>query len=345
MRGIDDVRPHLIRLLAIATIVIVAACACELFVRVAGGKPVTFLYSASFRDRQTDWDVTYGVTRENLRATCAQAQDARRKFAVIGDSFVFGQGVPDCLDFVSRLGAQVPDAQFVNFGIIGVGIETYRLVARDLLGPDFTDVVVLFYGNDISEIVERRSLFGALADSLSTFALIRRVKRSLAVQAFVEKAPTAADTGSSGGTFNNIRSIVSSDRDYFSNVADPGERKLRLFREQLSLLVAKLATDVPRERIWIAAVPEAATVSGQVRDFVQSLGGTLPPFGAPGSGYEAIKALSRQERVRFIDLFPAFLAGGSAGYFSHDLHWSPEGHRLAAQLIGEAIIGAQGGQH
>jgi hypothetical protein len=236
------------------------------------------------------------------------------------------------------LGTQVPDAQFVNFGIIGVGIETYRLVARDLLGPAFTDVVVLFYGNDISEIVEHRSLFGALADSSSTFALIRRTKRAFAVRSFLD-APGGVDTGAGAGTFNNIKSVLSQDKAYFSNVVEPGEHKLRLFGDQFPTLIAKLASGVPRDRIRIAVVPEAATVSGQVRDFVKSVGGTLPQFGAPGSGYEAIKALSRREGVRFIDLFPAFLAGGSADYFPHDLHWTPEGHRLAAQLIAEAIVG------
>jgi hypothetical protein len=339
------VRLHLIRVLAIATIVIVAAGACELFVRLVGGKPAMFLLSGSFRDHQTDWDVTYGVTGENLRVTCGQPQDARRKFAVIGDSFVFGQGIPDCQDLTSRLGALVPDAKFVNFGIIGVGIETYQLVARDLLGPGFSDVIVLFYGNDISEIVEHRSFFGTLADSSSTFALIRRTKRAFAVRGLLEAATAGADTGAGSATFNNIKSILSEDRAYFSDVADPGEHKLQLFGRQFSTLIAELATDVSRDRLWIAAVPEAVTVSGQVRDFVRSLGGTLPPFGVPGSGYEAIKALSRQEGVRFIDLFPAFLAGGSGDYFPHDLHWSPEGQRLAAQLIAEAIMAARGGRN
>ena len=83
----------------------------------------------------------------------------RQGFAVIGDPFVFGQGVSDCQDVVSRLQGLVPSRDFVNFGIIGVGIETYELVARDMVGSEFTEVLVLFYGNDVSEIVEGKSIF------------------------------------------------------------------------------------------------------------------------------------------------------------------------------------------
>jgi lysophospholipase L1-like esterase len=335
-------RPYLVRLLAIATVVFVAAGACEPFVRLVGGKPVTFLLSGSFRDRQTDWDVTYGVTGENLRVTCGQAQNARRKFAVIGDSFVFGQGIPDCQDLTSRLGALVPDAKFVNFGIIGVGIETYQLVARDLLGPNFTDVIVLFYGNDISEIVEHKSFFGTLADSLSTFALIRRIKRGHAVQAALAEAPAG---GADAPPVNNIRSVIANDRDYFLKVAEPGDARLQLFRQQFLLLIVGLERYVPRERIWIAVAPEATTVSDPVRRFVESLGGPLPSFGVPGSGYEQIKALARREGLGFVDLFPNFLATGNLDYFPHDLHWSPAGHQLAAKVIADAIVGAQDGRH
>jgi hypothetical protein len=158
----------------------------EIFTRIVGGKPATFSYSGSFRDRQTDWDVVYGVTSAGLRVTCEGAKnaDAKRRIAIIGDSFVFGQGVSDCNTFASRLG-----------------------------------------------VVDKKSLFGTLADTSSAFALLRKVKRAFAIKAFLKETGTAkSDKAGSGPVLNNISSIIANDPNYFAKVADPGEAELAIFR-------------------------------------------------------------------------------------------------------------------
>jgi lysophospholipase L1-like esterase len=78
-----------------------------------------------------------------------------------------------------------------------------------------------------------------------------------------------------------------------------------------------------------------------VRHYVEGLGGAVSRFGVPGSAYERIRMLSQNEGVRFIDLFPKFLEGGNEDYFPHDLHWSPKGHRVAAERIAEAMAAAR----
>ena len=142
--------------------------ALELLGYLIVGRPAAFLYSGSFNDRQTDYNVTYGVTHNNLRITCSKdlTTQSGRTFAVLGDSFVFGQGVPDCHDVVSNLQDFIKQAVFLNYGIIGVGIDIYQLVTRDLLGPETTDVIIVFYGNDISEVSEHHSVLGLLAAEL-----------------------------------------------------------------------------------------------------------------------------------------------------------------------------------
>ncbi len=319
------------------------ACGAELITRLVGGKPAAFLYGGSFRDQQTDWDVTYGVTDGNLRVTCGRSPGARtsRRFAVIGDSFAFGQGVPDCQDVVSRLEASVPNADFVNFGLIGAGMESYRLVARDMVGPQFTDVVIIFYGNDVSEIFLDRPLFDVLADSLSAFSLMRKMRRVRAVDDFMRNARSRDPHGHDDDwSFNNIKSSLQYEPDYFLKVAEPSAGSVWLFERAFPKLIDLLASGRPRRKIWIAVVPEATTVSEDVRRFVAGLRGALPRFGAPGSGYEKIRALSQANGVRFIELFTRFLEVGKGLYFVHDLHWSADGHRLAAKLIAEALTEA-----
>jgi hypothetical protein len=310
---------------------VVAGCFAEATTRIFEGGPATFLYSGSFRDRQTDWDVTYGVTADNLRITCGSNSSVAtgRKFAVIGDSFVFGQGVQDCQDFTSRSQTMFPTARFVNYGVIGIGMDEYRMIARDMIPSDTTDIIMVFYGNDISEIHDSKSLLGNLADVSSTFSLVRKVKRVLAVNSFT----TNADIDKNSPALNNVEAVLQINSDYFLNVAQPPDKTLTQFRHRFGRLVTRFSATVRRDRIWIAEAPEATTVSQQSRRFVQSFGGALPPFGVQGSGYTEIRGLASKEGVHFIDLFPAFLAGGDNLYFPHDLHWSPNGHRVASDVI------------
>ena len=66
------VRLNLFRFTAIAIATGIIFSAAELLTRFLGGAPATFLYSGSFRDRQTDYDVIYGVTDSSLRVTCGE---------------------------------------------------------------------------------------------------------------------------------------------------------------------------------------------------------------------------------------------------------------------------------
>jgi lysophospholipase L1-like esterase len=333
-------------LLMLAVAIVGMAGSAELLARLAGGSPAAFLFSRPFRDRQTDWDVTYAVTESGQRVTCPDpgVVKARRKFVVIGDSFVFGQGVPDCRDVTSRLASLVSDGAFVNFGIGGVGIEIYRQVVDDMLGPDVTDVLILFYGNDVSESINAKSFLGRLADKSSAFALLRKLKRTILDPYLHPEFPDWRAMEKAEPPWNNIAFVLAREPDYFARVAEPGDLNIARFRSEFSGLVRSIEKIVPRNRIWMAVVPEATTVSPAIRRWVAELGGALPAFDVAGSGYRAIEALAREAGVNFVDLFPSFRCRGDDAYFPHDLHWSEVGHQLAAEIIAEALGASSGTQ-
>ena len=314
---------------------ILLSCGAEAITRLIGGRPATFLYSGSFREGTTDWDVTYGVTADNLRVTCgiSSTPTPTRTFAVIGDSFAFGVGVADCQDLTSQLQLIYPRARFVNYGTPGIGMDEYEMIARDMIPPDVTDIIMLFYGNDITEINDDRPLFGKLADLSSAMALLRRIKRALSIKLYIVNAKI----NESLPVFNNVQALARANSDYFLNVAQPPEKDLAKFRTRFNRLMRRFIAAVPRDRIWIAEAPEATTISKQSRDFELGLGMALPILGTPGSGYEEIRRLASAEKVHFIDLFPAFLAAPDNLYFAHDLHWSANGHRLAADVIAASL--------
>lgn len=277
-------RRSLFRIILLLATLVLVSFATEAITRILGGSPATFLYSGSFRDQQTDWDVTYGVTADNLRTTCATSSlvKATRKFAVIGDSFVFGQGVQDCQNWTSQLQAVYPNARFVNYGIIGIGMDEYEMIARDMIPPDVTDIIMLFYGNDITEINDDKSILGRLADVSSAFSLLRRVKRILSVKAFIANAKMLKTPLA----FNNVEAVLQMNSDYFLNLVQPPDRNLSQFRHRFDRLIQRFSTIVPKDKIWIAEAPDATAVSEQSRKFVQSQGGELPTFGKPGAGYD-----------------------------------------------------------
>ena len=66
------IRAILIRVSAALVMLCLTFLALELLAYPIVGRPAAFLYSGSFLDRQTDWTVTYGVTDNNLRITCAK---------------------------------------------------------------------------------------------------------------------------------------------------------------------------------------------------------------------------------------------------------------------------------
>ncbi len=332
--------------IAVVITAVAMIASIEIFTRVVSGKPATFIYSGSFRDRQTDWDVIYGVTSAGLRVTCGNPKSVGtdgRRIGLVGDSFAFGQGVSDCETIASRLATLVPNAQVTNFGTIGIGIDAYQVIARDMITSDLSDVLILFYGNDISEVVDNKSFFVRLADASSAVALLRKVKRAFDIKAFLDHA----NVGKSENVkepFNNIISITAKDREYFKKVVEPSDRELSLFKRDFGVLLKLLDNVVPRRRIWIAVVPEATTVSPQVRQFVEEKGGGLPAFGVPGTSYETIRMLASEAGVNFVDLFPKFWEMRDQGYFPHDLHWSAEGHELAARLIAD-VLDARAADH
>lgn len=319
----------------------------ELLVRLALGPPARILYTGSFRDAQTDFDVVYGVTPEGLRRTCGPAPDANGpRIAVLGDSFVFGQGVRDCEDFVSLLNLRSRDERFLNFGIIGGEIADYPIVARDLLA-DTDGVVVAFFGNDVEG--RGRSVLGRLADLSSAFGLIRRARRAWTLYRIRE-----ADRDGGGtiaffeGRPNNVLSVLRESADGMRRMAEPSPDEIADFRTRFARLAEDLLRRFGPERVWITCVPDGQTVSPSFAEFIRQQGGSVAPFGAPGPAYELVRELSREHGLRFVDVFPGFLPDGDALYHPHDLHWTPAGQRRMAELLagplGLDAAGAPGAQ-
>ncbi|MFC1680378.1 hypothetical protein ACFL1S_01090 [Pseudomonadota bacterium] len=306
--------------------------------RITVGGPARFLYGASFVDRQIDWEVEYGVGQHNQRRVCKDNNDLvnSEKIALVGDSFVYGQGIPDCMDLGSLIKGKRPFVKIENLGLIGIGLREYRIIIRDIVDRSYNRVYLLLYGNDIFGYPTDISVTGRLADRFSVFALLRKIKRAHVVGNYLPEidAPDPIKVEDSGSKrFSNIEYILIQDPDYFFKSVNPPEDKLRKFNQALRVALGELAQFVDPQHIYVAMVPEGASVSKTLREYIEDNGGGVPEFGKPGLAYESIRSESKKMGVKFLETFVPFLECGGECYFPHDLHWNPEGSKLMAEII------------
>ncbi len=328
--------------LGLATAAVAVACSLglgELLVRGVVGPPAQLYYTGSFHDTQTDFDVVYGVTPEGRRRTCGPQPRGlgAARVGVIGDSFVFGQGVADCEDFVSLLNAASPSKRFENLGLIGAGIDHYALVARDLL-DGFSEVTVLFHPNDVGHLPTVRSAAGRGADDFAVLGILRRAHHAW-ILSRVRKSAEERDGAVAflGGRPNQVLSALRQDLDYFRSMVEPGPQQVAAFRARFAELAGLLGDRVRRGRVEIACVPEAHTVSPQLAALIREHGGSLGAFGEPSRSCELVRDLAREHGLRFLEVFEGFAAHGEELYHLHDLHWNPAGHRRMAELLAEPL--------
>jgi hypothetical protein len=103
------------------------------------------------RHRHHDFDVGYSINAEGFRGWFPPIDGARRRVAVLGDSFTFGLGVEDGETFVSRLNEIDPGTVYLNFGVPGYSTDQeLQLLDPQVFRESPDSVWLAFYlGNDI----------------------------------------------------------------------------------------------------------------------------------------------------------------------------------------------------
>lgn len=101
--------------------------------------------------RHHDFEVSYRINQFGFRGDFSQPDGARR-YAVVGDSFTFAQGVNDNRTFVYLLNEAGGDRYgFLNFGVPGYSTDQEYLLIRErvrLFEPDVV-LLVVYLGNDL----------------------------------------------------------------------------------------------------------------------------------------------------------------------------------------------------
>ena len=263
--------------------------------------------------------------------------------AIIGDSFI-EEPVIASPELVTSVVARLQNATVVNLGVSGYGPQQELAVLRRYALPLHPKVVVwaFFEGNDLDDLLRypnQRSLVPSSANPSRTFVLRSFSRNALlaALQLMKRCKPDSVAQSSTGSIKDpngkNVRIYYDYPGEPFSRRHENALAQLKtLFAEAFALCKAQgvrlIVAFVPTKfRVYsqIATFdPDSDIVNWEVNDLPRRLGATLAEISS---------------EITYVDLTPALRAGAREGlvYFSDDTHWTPAGHKIAAEAISERI--------
>ncbi len=298
-----------------------------------------------------DFDVNYNINRFGFRGRPPTELESRR-YAVVGDSFSFGQGVNDEQTFVHLLDEADKEAEFLNFSVPGYSTDQQYLLIRDrvrLFKPDVL-VLVVYLGNDLFDNERPYPLQGdhakpyfrmlpdgglALQNTPVPMESKPAAARGESLTSLVlgESQPPPTMLQRWLGGFEIVRRLG-----LFQSAHQWDDRGFEMrFSYHLKLFQLLVGRVLETTREWQA---EFKLVLLPGRSFVEkpnSLSAGYQDFLRKG----LLRDLSAIKEVEVVDLAIALCeardAGSSGLYYPNEGHLSPAGHVLVARLLNEHL--------
>jgi lysophospholipase L1-like esterase len=253
----------------------------------------------------------------------------RRRILVLGDSFTEGVQVGEQELFTARIEMADPKLEVINTGVGGYGtVQEYLYLASEGLrfNPDF--VLLMFFENDLSDSALSYSPgFGPrpFARLEEDGLHIVEVLDSSEHRKYIMPVPFRS-------ALNRYSYFY-----YFLNaqVYQPLLSKQMRAMQQADLNRIDSET---RYKIFDGVVSKLARLLDQQR--IRFLVVLIPNRDDAMRGHsEAVKVVSNLcaarniEHLSLLDRFHADSSSGSSLYFPEDIHWTKDGHRVAAEEI------------
>jgi len=288
-----------------------------------------------------------------------------RRIVVLGDSFAWGHGVSEGLAFPELMEALLPSTQVVNLGVPGFSIRTEQRYFEQLGAAFEPDIVLLaLCQNDIHDLdafekqqaesrtrQEQRTERSAAgqAPSPEVDHPVRSFKQFLDRHSYVyalcrqsvNSHKTLARLAVRLGLKEELAGFELLDDNLHASMVNPPPPVVRA-HEQLQRDLLRLDQCVRSRgaKLVIAMIPSIQAVDP--RELTLSLAYTTyePADFDTGLPHRRVRAFAAEHHIPVIDpleRFRAALARGARLYLPGDLHFSPEGHRLFAEAVSEAL--------
>jgi lysophospholipase L1-like esterase len=296
--------------------------------------------SVRMRFRRPDFDALIAQGPEGWRlAEPAPPPDPTRRVLFLGDSFTWGWGVSQGELFTDRLQQRLPDTAVFNRGVNGFGTsQEYLLLQQELATHTYDAVALMFFANDVGDNINpkrgRRPLFELEGDRLvprnqPPKRLMNPVARFFKdhsrlfqlLDFYSSLVVRALDDDREPWRFGEERPVTPHPEKIHVDYRDlPGATiTMRLLRE-----MQRLARDHGSEFV-IVYLPHHSEIAdpGSAHPYVEAV-------------HAMIRDVAARNGIPLVDLTQPFHERARSGHvvlYPHDEHWSPEGHRLAAEVL------------
>ncbi len=304
------------------------------------------------RFRRTDFDVVVehdasGFRRNELPIDGAGQHDVY----VLGDSFVWGYGVGQHDLLTNQMERRLSGQRVHNLGLIGAGtVEEYLLFQRhvvDRLRPGDT-VVLVFFNNDFGDNIglhSRGRMYATIDNGQvrlvppAPVSAARQWKNWMKDTSYLFNLATyCADRIRETRSLKNLGDRDTRLKPPPSQIqADTCDRspEVQITRHYLSEV--KSACSTKQARFLVAYVPGQGELS---EDDVTSTSDLC--LEEEIACRQAFGRIVRDLAIEAVDLMPPMVAAKQSGRFdrmtfTHDFHWNPAGHTMAAETIAAAI--------
>jgi hypothetical protein len=278
---------------------------------------------ASGRLEYVDFSVKVGINSDGLRDRDYPVErvPGKHRMLVLGDSFAWGYGVEQNERFSEVIENSRPDWEIINAGVSGYGTDQeylYYKLRGSKYRPDV--VLVLFFGNDLENVANsvqyyhNKPLFVAdgggirltntpVPETTPSQRVANFVARNTYFLRIASQIPARWRSGGRQPELGQPAARGSAADEANNEVAPPSQQELVV-------------------RIFLAL--NEAVRAGGGRLVVVSLPGAYPLFKDPRFADAGIS---------YLPLSGIFRGSPAPVWFAHDLHWTPNGHRIAAAAI------------
>ncbi len=262
--------------------------------------------------RSEDFRASLHVNRYGLRGREPEMPKRRDAYRIVmlGDSFTMGEGVSDDQTFSALLERSLSSRLSARIEILNAGVDSYAPILSYL---------------DLRENLLRLEPDAVLLNLDMSDLLQEQYYRSLAVRGpeSMEAAVQRRNGDLLAYTLNGDDVDRSGEwRDLFDSIV-----RIRQLCERRGIL------------FFLTVYPWGHQVNGREwvpgRTYWMSNDAT-----ASDRVFEKIRQECVENRITLIDTVPAFrnYHGDRLLYFRHDMHWTPEGHRVMSEALLEQIL-------
>jgi len=303
------------------------------------------------------WEASLATNADGFRdAPHAEAKaPGAYRVAVLGDSFVFGSGVPQESILTRRLAARLGNGfEIVNLGVPGYGTDQELLTLRRWgrkLSPDL--VLVGFFWNDVMENASRE-IYG-MAKPRFTLEdgrlLLHPPAGASAPSAFARLDTALLGTSHLWSLVRNGLSgagrTLREDSEERPVSIDLSLKRPPARREPEFALTFALLGELGKEAAALGAplvvfsVPPRFLVDDAVAARLLRIYG-LPPDALEEDGFRRVREACANLGLPFVDLLPGFRREALSGarlFLPTGIHWSAAGDEAAARILEPAVRG------